>query len=54
MTPTPAVVMYSPSAAPRPTTLVSPVTIVTPAARGRVGHVGDDAAQLVDRRTPPR
>ena len=31
-TPTPAVVMYRPSAAPLPTTFVSPVTSVTPAA----------------------
>ena len=30
--PTPAVVMYIPSAAPRSTTLVSPVTTATPAA----------------------
>ena len=49
ITPTPAVVMNSPSAAPRPTTLVSPVTICTPAAPRRLGHVGDDLAQLVDR-----
>ena len=31
MTPTPAVEMYTPSAAPLPTTFVSPVTICTPA-----------------------
>ena len=49
MTPTPAVVTYMPSAAPRSTTLVSPVTIVHVGGPGRVGHVGHDAAQLVDR-----
>ena len=38
--------MYSPSAAPRLTTLVSPVTISTPAASAAAGHVGDDGAQL--------
>ncbi len=38
-----------PSAAPVPTTLVSPVTIAHPRGGSRLGHVGDDAAQLVDR-----
>ena len=46
--PTPAVVMYRPSAAPRSTTLVSPVTMAR-RRRRRIGHVGDDLAQLVDR-----
>ena len=48
-TPTPAVVMYTPSAAPWPTTFVSPVTMRDAGGRGRLGHVGGDRAQLVDR-----
>ena len=45
----PAVVMNSPSAAPVPTTLVSPVTIAHAGGRRGRGHVGDDGAELGDR-----
>ena len=44
--PTPAVLMNSLSALPRSTTLVSPVTICTPACSGRGRHRGDDPLQI--------
>ena len=52
--PIPAVEMYIPSAAPWSTTLVSPVTIGDARRGGRLGHVGDDLAQGLDREAPPR
>ena len=54
MSPTPAVVMYRPSAAPRSTTLVSPVTIGHAGGGRGLGHVGHDLAERVDRQSPPR
>ena len=51
--------MNSPSAAPRPTTLVSPVTISTSGRPGGLRHVGDDArgaprpGSPLRSRTPP-
>ena len=52
--PTPAVLMNSPSALPRSTTLVSPVTMRTPAAGRCRAHRGDDAAERRDRAGLPR
>ena len=47
-TPMPAVLTNSLSAAPRSTTLVSPVTMVTPACVGDALHAGNDAAQDIN------
>ena len=62
-TPTPAVVMYRPSAAPRSTTLVSPATMATPAARAasamsatmsRSSAIGEALLEHERGRQPPR
>ena len=47
--PMPVVLRNSPSAAPRGTTLVSPVTTATPQPRRRLGDAADDPPQRLQR-----
>ena len=49
-TPMPVVVMKTPSPLPFSTTLVSPVTIGTPASRAAARHAGNDAFQIGERK----